>query len=84
MLYGLAKNGSSLISETARALDEDIKVINIIERLCDNLVYFNAEKKEIIWNNYINHITKHVDKSNPIALFDDSDYSRKLEDDVDL
>ena len=84
MLYGLAKNGSCLISEIARALDEDIKVINIIERLCDNLAYFNAEEKKIIWNNYINHVAKHVDKSNPIALFDDSDinkeYSRKLED----
>lgn len=42
------------------------------------------EEKEIIWNNYLNEVSKNIDKENAIVLFDDSDinkeYSKKLED----
>ena len=34
--YGFAKGGSCLISNMARALDEDIKLNYTIDRLCDN------------------------------------------------
>ena len=82
--YGLSKGGSCLISEIARALDEDIKLNYTIERLCDNLNNLLDEEKEVIWNNYLNEINKVLDKDNAIVLFDDSDinkeYSRKLED----
>ena len=49
MQYGLAKGGSCLISNIARSLDEDIKLGNTIERLCDRLSYIDKDYKEQIW-----------------------------------
>lgn len=84
MQYGLAKSGSCLISEIARSLDEDIKLGNTIERICDNLANLYQDEKEIIWNNYINEVRKNILEEENIVLFDDSDinkeYSQKLED----
>lgn len=84
MQYGIAKSGSSLISEISRSLDEDIKLSHTIERLCDNLTNLYDDEKNIIWNNYLNEVKKNIDKDNVIAIFDDSDmnkeYSKKLED----
>ena len=84
MQYGLAKGGSCLISNIARSLDENIKLNYTIDRLCDNLSNMYQEEKEIIWNNYLNVVSKNIDKENAIVLFDDSDinkeYSKKLED----
>lgn len=84
MQYGLAKGGSCLISNIARGLDEDIKLNYTIDRLCDNLSNMYQEEKEKIWNNYLNEISKNIDKENAVVLFDDSDinkeYSKKLED----
>ncbi len=84
MQYGLSKGGSCLISEIARSLDEDIKLNYTIERLCDNLSNLYDEEKETIWNNYIEEVSKVLDKDDAIVLFDDSDinkeYSKKLED----
>ena len=84
MQYGLAKGGSCLISEIARALDEKIKLGYTIERLCDNLAQLYPEEKEQIWKNYLKEVEKNIEKENAVALFDDSDinkeYSKKLED----
>ena len=84
MQYGLAKGGSCLISNIARSLDENIKLNYTIDRSCDNLSNMYQEEKEIIWNNYLNEVSKNIDKENAIVLFDDSDinkeYSKKLED----
>ena len=84
MQYGLAKGGSVLISNIARSLDENIKLNYTIDRLCDNLVNLYQEEKEMIWNNYLNEVSKNIDKENAVVLFDDSDinkeYSKKLED----
>lgn len=84
MQYGLAKGGSCLISNISRSLDENIKLNYTIDRLCDNLSNMHKEEKEIIWNNYLNEISKNIDKENAVVLFDDSDinkeYSKKLED----
>ena len=84
MQYGLAKGGSCLISEIARALDEDIKLGYTIERLCDNLVKLYPEEKDQIWSNYREEVKRNINQENIIALFDDSDinkeYSKKLED----
>ena len=84
MQYGLAKGESCLISEIARALDEDIKLGYTIERLCDNLVKLYPEEKEQIWSNYLEEVKRNINQENIIALFDDSDinkeYSKKLED----
>ena len=82
--YGLSKSGSCLISNIARSLDENIKLNNTIERLCDKLSYMHKEDKDIIWNNYLDEVRNNIDKNNAVVLFDDSDinkeYSRKLED----
>ena len=84
MQYGLAKSGSCLISNIARALDENIKLNYTIERLCDNLSNMYIEDKKIIWQNYLNEVKKNVLEKDNVALFDDSDinkeYSKKLED----
>ena len=84
MQYGFAKSGSCLVSNIARALDEDIKLNYTIDRLCDNLANMDDNFKESIWDNYIEEIKKHIDKKDTIAIFDDSDinkeYSKKLED----
>ena len=84
MEYGLAKSGSCLISEISRSLNEDIKLNNTIERLCNNLSDMYEEERNVIWNNYLKEVKKNMDYDNPIVLFDDSDinkeYSKKLED----
>ena len=84
MQYGLAKGGSVLISNIARSLDENIKLNYTIDRLCDNLANLYQDEKEMIWNNYLNEVSKNIDKENAVVLFDDSDinkeYSKKLED----
>jgi len=82
--YGFAKGGSCLISNMARALDEDIKLNYTIDRLCDNFANLDDEYEKIIWRNYIDEVKKHINTKEPIAIFDDSDinkeYSKKLED----
>ncbi len=84
MQYGLAKSGSCLISNIARALDEDIKLSYTIERLCDNLSNMYKEDTKKIWNNYLNEVKNNIKEKDNVALFDDSDinkeYSKKLED----
>lgn len=79
--YGIATSGSCLISDISRSLNEEIKIKNTIERLCDNLNRF--DKEQIIYNNYINEI-KNLFGEEPVALFDDSDiskaYGKKFED----
>ena len=83
MQYGLSKSKSCLISEVSRALNEDIKLKNTIERLCDNLQELNEEDTEVIKNNYLNEI-KNYFPDEPISIFDDSDiakrYGKKFED----
>ena len=76
MQYGISNSQSSLISNISRALDEKIKLKNTIERLCNNLVRFTNEEKHIIRGNYFNEIKKYFDE-NPIAIFDDSDISKR-------
>lgn len=82
--YGLAKGGSCLISNIARNLDENIKLNYTIDRLCDNLSNLHKNEKDKIWNNYLNEVSKCINKDEAIVLFDDSDinkeYSKKLED----
>ena len=84
MQYGIAKSGSSLISEIARSLNEDIKLTYTIERLCNNLANLDDEDKNKLWNNYLEEVKKNIDIDNVVALFDNSDinkeYSKKLED----
>lgn len=79
--YGIAASGSCLISDISRSLNEDIKLKNTIERLCDNLNSF--DDTETLYNNYIEEIGDIYGKE-PVVLFDDSDiskvYGKKFED----
>lgn len=79
--YGIAASGSCLISDISRSLNEDIKIKNTIERLCDNLNSF--DDTETLYNNYIEEIGDIYGKE-PVVLFDDSDiskvYGKKFED----
>lgn len=79
--YGIASSGSCLISNISRNLNENIKLKNTIERLCDNLNNFNDTDK--VYKNYIETIGD-VYGDEPVALFDDSDiskiYGKKFED----
>ena len=83
MEYGLAKSQSVLLSNISRALDEDIKLKNTIERLSDNLNLLSNDEFEIIENNYLNQV-KNAFPEEPVAIFDDSDiakpYGKKFED----
>ena len=79
--YGIAASGSCLISDISRSLNEDIKLKNTIERLCDNLNSF--DDTETLYNTYIEEIGDIYGKE-PVVLFDDSDiskvYGKKFED----
>lgn len=83
MQYGLSKGKSCLISEISRSLDENIKLKNTIERLCDNLQSLDKEETKIIKKNYLNEIKDYF-SDEPISIFDDSDiskrYGKKFED----
>ena len=84
MLYGIEKSGSILFSDIARALNEDNKLKNTIERLCDRCNYLSDESIEKIKENYLNEAIKQLPDDEVILIEDDSDvnkeYSRKLED----
>ncbi len=83
MQYGLSKSKSCLISEIARSLDENIKLKNTIERLCDNLQSIKEEERRKIINNYLKEIKDYF-PDEAISIFDDSDiskrYGKKFED----
>ena len=76
MEYGIAKSKSCLISNISRSLDEDIKLKDTIERLCDNLARMNNDEYKIIENNYLEEVKKTL-LDEPIFLFDDSDISKR-------
>lgn len=83
MQYGLSKGKSCLISEISRSLNEDIKLKNTIERLCDNLQSLGKEKTKVIKENYRNQIKDYFPEE-AVSIFDDSDiskrYGKKFED----
>lgn len=83
MQYGLSKSKSCLMSEISRSLNENVKLKNTIERLCDNLQSLNKEETRIIKENYLNEIKDYF-PDEAISIFDDSDiskrYGKKFED----
>ncbi len=74
--YGLSKGKSCLISEISRSLNEDIKLKNTIERLCDNLQSLGKEEVKVIKENYLNEIKDYF-PNEAISIFDDSDISKR-------
>lgn len=83
MLYGIAKNQSCLLSQIARALDEDVKLINTIDRLSDQMIKFSDLDMKIVQKNYHDMISKYIPDI-PVINLDNSEivkeYANKLED----
>ena len=84
MIYGIARQNSCRLADIARALKEDNKLINTIDRLSTNMLMFNEEEKEQLWSRYHEKVYSFFDDEDPIVLLDDSDVakraSKKLED----
>ena len=74
MIYGISKSKDILISSIADALEENIKKINTIERLSDNLA---LDIDSTIDNNYSNLVMDSLG-DNPLFLVDDSDIIKPL------
>lgn len=84
MIYGIEKSNSILFSDIARALKENAKLKNVIERLCDNCNQLSDNSVNIIKDNYYDIALKQLPEDEIILIEDDSDinkeYSKKLED----
>lgn len=82
-IYGIAKSGSVLTTEIARALHEKVQLKNTVERLDNNLSIFTLENRNIVKENYIQEI-KNCFPNEPTIIGDNSDiakpYGRKFED----
>lgn len=83
MLYGIAKNQSCLLSQIARALDENVKLANVIDRLSDQITKFSDSDMKVVQKNYHDMIIKYI-PDKPVINLDDSEivkeYANKLED----
>lgn len=82
-LFGLNASSSTLISNIARELKEDVKLGSTIERLCDNIHSFSDDDKGIVMQNYYDLIQTSLDEE-VVLYIDDSDitkpYGKKFED----
>ena len=84
MVYGISSIKSCLISNIARELKEDIKLINTVDRLSNRLSYIEQDEIDKIKSNYYNEVARYLPEEYVIVLNDDTDlnkeYSKKLED----
>ncbi len=82
LLFGLLKSQSSLLSNIARALQENIKIKDTVDRLSKNLDKI-SNNKDIIIQNYYNIIKDEINE-NTCFHIDNSDINKdsssKLED----
>lgn len=83
MMFGLSRGQSVLLSDVARALDENINLRYTIDRLSNHLENMNDHEMDILRNNYNQLVLKNIDDE-PLVLLDDSEiikkYGRKFED----
>lgn len=81
MLYGMFASKDVKITSIARSLNEDIKLDNTVERLCNRLSDFKG--RSIVEDNYRKSLANLI-SDEPIVLFDNSDitkiYGKKFED----
>lgn len=84
MIYGILAKKNCYLSEIARALKEETKLANVVDRLSTNLMNLEREEKAKIEDNYYDEIMKYLQEEYVIVLNDDTDinkeYSKKLED----
>ena len=76
MIYGLICSSSSYLSEIARSLKEDITLKKVVERLSNNLASFDKEKRDYVWDNYVENIKNKIDE-NTVFCFDPGDLGKK-------
>ena len=76
LIYGLICSSSSYLSEIARSLKENITLKKTIERLSNNLTNFYKEKRDYVWNNYVDKIKDKID-DNTVFCFDPGDLGKK-------
>lgn len=76
LIYGLICSSSSYLSEIARSLKENITLKKTIERLSNNLTNFDKEKRDYVWNNYVDKIKDKID-DNTVFCFDPGDLGKK-------
>lgn len=83
MMFGLSRGQSVLLSDVARALDENINLRYTIDRLSNHLENMNDHEMDILRNNYNQLVLKNIDDE-PLVLLDDSEiikkYGKKFED----
>lgn len=72
MLYGIITSGNILLSEIARSLKEENKLINTIERLSKHLA---AGRNLTLENNYCKQVAKML-PDEPVILVDDTDINK--------
>lgn len=76
MMFGLSRNQSVLLSDIARALDEDINLRYTIERLSDHLENIGNCELDILRRNFNQLVLKNIDEQ-PLVLLDDSEIIKK-------
>lgn len=76
MTYGLISSSSSFLTEIARSLKEKTSLKKVVERLSNRLANFDKEKRDAVWNNYINEVQDKIDK-NTVFCFDPGDLGKK-------
>lgn len=82
LIFGIIKSNSSLLSNISRALNEDIKLKDTVDRISKNLEKIFS-KKDIIYSNYYNSIKKYINEDTCFHVDNsdvNKDYSSKLED----
>ena len=84
IIYGISRSKNCLLSEIARNLKEDIKLINTIDRLSNRLSHIENDEIEKMKDNYYDEVMKFLPSEYVVVLNDNTDlnkeYSKKLED----
>lgn len=82
LIFGIIRSNSSLLSNISRALNEDIKLKDTIDRLSKNLDKIH-DNRDIIFSNYYKSIEKYINEDTCFHIDNsdiNKDYSSKLED----
>ncbi len=74
MVYGILAGNKVYLSEIARSLNEKITLKKTIDRLSRNL--FGFSEKDIVMENYIAEVRKHIDEEQAVIVIDNSDITK--------
>lgn len=76
MMFRLSRTQSFLLSDIARALDKNINLCYMIDRLSNHLEIIKDCEVYILKNNYNNLVLKNIDDES-LVLIDDSEIINK-------